>query len=123
MDSTEISFLSGTSSFGMISDVEISFSLTDQTPMNPKSHGVETPLLCMIKKVPESSNHKLSHLFFTPHKLINGINNVESFNRMKCIFSSSIKTNLLFNRCNDIFSGSADGLSRFYWFRLHDGTC
>ena len=48
-DSAEISFLFVSSSFCVIPDAEISFGFANETTVNPKSHGVKTSLLSVIK--------------------------------------------------------------------------
>lgn len=87
---TEISFLSVTSSLCVIPDVEVPSGLTNQTPMNPQSHGIKTSLLGVVKQVPECPDHEFGDFLMTVHEDINGIDDVESLYGMHGVFGPKI---------------------------------
>ena len=64
--------------------------------MNPKSHRIEASLLSVIENVPEGSDHNFGDFFMAVHESIDSVKNVESFDRMKGIFTSEDYTKSTF---------------------------
>ena len=87
-DLDKVSFLSRTSSFCVISNIKVPSGLSDEAAVHPESHWIEASLLSMIKNIPKSSDHNSGNFHFASHKLIDGIQNIESFDWMKGIFAS-----------------------------------
>jgi hypothetical protein len=65
--------------------------------MNPKSHRIEASLLSVIENVPEGSDHNFGDFFMAVHESIDSVKNVESFDRMKGIFTPKIIQKVLFD--------------------------